>query len=181
MITCATTLTVFFYVSKMKSKRDVEMCGRREGMNICMKSVKGNKEERERGGMDGKGWEQQRNRRRRGKMKRGCAKERVIEMTRSWLKSKWHGRKGGERAEGRKRTNGKEWYINGSWRSKWGKWMSGNGGVEEREWKKCGAEQEEKEEGGGDVRRCEERRGGDLIGGQPSGNVHGLKIGECVM
>lgn len=112
------------------------------------------------GGMDGKGWEQQRNRRRRGKMKRGCAKERVIEMTRSWLKSKWHGRKGGERAEGRKRTNGKEWYINGSWRSKWGKWMSGNGGVEEREWKKCGAEQEEeKEEGGGDVRRCEERRG----------------------
>lgn len=52
-------------------------------MNICMKSVKGNKEERERGGMDGKGWEQQRNRRRRGKMKRGCAKERVIEMTRS--------------------------------------------------------------------------------------------------
>lgn len=83
MITCATTLTVFFYVSKMKSKRDVEMCGRREGMNICMKSVKGNKEERERGGMDGKGWEQQRNRRRRGKMKRGCAKERVIEMTRS--------------------------------------------------------------------------------------------------
>lgn len=26
------------------------MCGRREGMNICMKSVKGNKEERERGG-----------------------------------------------------------------------------------------------------------------------------------
>lgn len=32
----------------MKSKRDVEMCGRREGMNICMKSVKGNKEERER-------------------------------------------------------------------------------------------------------------------------------------
>lgn len=25
------------------------------------------------------------------------------------------------------------------------------------------------------------RRLGDLIGGQPSGNVHGLKIGECVM
>lgn len=23
--------------------------------------------------------------------------------------------------------------------------------------------------------------GGDLIGSQPSGNVHGLKIGECVM
>ncbi len=27
----------------------------------------------------------------------------------------------------------------------------------------------------------EGRRGVDLIGGQPSGNVHGLKIGECVM
>lgn len=33
------------------------------------------------------------------------------------------------------------------------------------EWKKCEAAEEEE----------------DLIGGQPSGNVHGLKIGECVM
>lgn len=32
--------------------------------------------------------------------------------------------------------------------------------------------------GGGGAGR---RRGGDLIVGQPSGNVHGLKIGECVM
>lgn len=30
-------------------------------------------------------------------------------------------------------------------------------------------------------RRKERGGGGDLIGGQPSGNLHGLKIGECVM
>ena len=37
--------------------------------------------------------------------------------------------------------------------------------TEDEERKKCGAG----------------RRGVELIGGQPSGNVHGLKIGECVM
>lgn len=30
-------------------------------------------------------------------------------------------------------------------------------------------------------RRRRRQRGGDLIVGQPSGNVHDLKIGECVM